>query len=176
MCVLFCFTSKGSKILRPLGNFYFILPLTNLLWDSCPYPAMTRATRWSHANLTSVALCILSAIICHHAFITVLPTTHPCLLLHGYMPHPQKAYLAGPSYFPTSSSFPFLSLLFPHESVLCEFLVCWWWTHWLGLFLLNLSVKKMLNYTILNRIHVQNSGKQWNCGKIVSGNFLVGYN
>ena len=171
--ILFCFTSRGSKILRPGDNFYFIFSFASLLWGRLLVRLWCRASRCSYTDLVYIALCMLLVMITIYALIpilTQLSTSSSFLTALA-----QEADLDWLPWISTSSSFMFLCVFHPCEFVLGDVLLCWCCTHSLSLLYLNISVKKMLNYSIQTWIHVQNSGKQWNSDKMIPGDSLMWY-
>lgn len=101
--------------------------------------------------------------------------THLPPLSFSQWPHSPKCLPCLALLLLSSSSFVFLSLLPLEEFLFHEVPFCLWCTYWRGQLHLHLSVKKTLNYTFQNRIHVQNLGKQWNDAKIVPENSLLWY-
>ena len=163
------------KVLRSWGlgiisTSSFLLPASfgahPLVQLSC------RAIRCSYTDLMYIALCMLLVTITTYALtpiVTQLSTSSSFLAAL-----PQEADLDWPPWISTSSSM-FLCVFHPYEFVLGDVLLCWCCTLSLSLLYLNISVKKMLNYSIQTWIHVQNSGKQWNSEKMVPGDSLMWY-
>ena len=72
--ILFCFTSQGSKILRPGDNFYFIFSFTSLLWGSSPCSAIMQGDQM--LLYRSHVYCFMH-VACHDQYLCPHPHCYP---------------------------------------------------------------------------------------------------